>query len=226
GIAFNTTYRIIRTDGETRHIRALARVIQNERLPPVLVGTNWDVTDHVVAAQALADEKERLRVMLQSIGEAVICTDLRNCVTFMNQAAAALIEREAAQAIGLRLETVFAPVHEETGLPLPASTLLAIREKRTVEGGEHAVLVRADGSRRSVRDLASPIVASTGETVGSVLVVQDTTNSRALQRDLAYAATHDMLTGLKSRVAFEGALAEAVASARTAGKQHALLYID
>lgn len=223
---FNTVYRIIRPDGDIRHIRALARVVRNHGLPPVLVGTNWDITEQVLAAQALADEKERLRITLQSIGEAVICTDTENRVTFMNAAAAALVQCAGAAMLGMPLESLFRPVHEETGLELASSTRAAMREKRTVEHEQPGALLRRDGSRRSIHDLASPVVASTGELVGSVLVIQDTTAARLLQRELAHAASHDMLTGLRSRAAFETTLTSAIDSARAGARQHALLYID
>jgi diguanylate cyclase (GGDEF)-like protein/PAS domain S-box-containing protein len=223
---YSTTFRIIRSDGEIRYIRELARVVQSERLPPVQVGTNWDVTDQVLAAQALADEKERLRIMLQSIGEAVICTDKQDRITFVNGAAETLLQRQAADVLDQPLDDVYHPVHEESGLGFESSTRAAMREGRTIDRDQHGILVRGDGSRRSIHDLASPLITSTGETVGSVLVIQDTTAARALQRDLAYAATHDMLTGLKSRVAFESELTEALEDARTEGNRHALLYID
>jgi diguanylate cyclase (GGDEF)-like protein len=59
-----------------------------------------------------------------------------------------------------------------------------------------------------------------------VLVVQDITAARALQRDLAYAASHDALTGLKCRSAFEQALVEVIAGAHETACRHALLYVD
>ena len=223
---FSTIFRIIRPDGRVRHIRALARVVRSAGMAPVIVGTNWDVTEQVLAAQALADEKERLRITLQSIGEAVICTDVANRVTFMNKAAEKLTQWPPALVNGLPLEVMFQPVHEDTAEPLPPTTKAAMAGRRTIEQEQHGVLVRGDGTRRSVRDVASPVITSTGEIVGSVLVIQDTTAARALQRDLAYAATHDMLTGLKSRAAFEAALAKAVESARSGATRHALLYID
>ncbi|MGE3830615.1 MAG: EAL domain-containing protein [Parvibaculaceae bacterium] len=223
---FSTVFRIVRPDGRIRHIRELARVVRSSGMAPIVVGTNWDVTDQVLAAQALADEKERLRITLQSIGEAVICTDVGNRVTFMNKAAEKLTQWPPALVNGLPLEVVFQPVHEDTGEPLPSTTQAAMSGRRTVEQEQHGVFVRGDGTRRSVRDVASPVITSTGDIMGSVLVIQDTTAARALQRDLAYAATHDMLTGLKGRVAFEAALAEAVASARNGAGRHALLYID
>ena len=225
-VPFNAVLRAVWPNGRVRHIRALARVVRSSGMAPIIVGTNWDVTDQVLAAQALADEKERLRITLQSIGEAVICTDVGNRVTFMNKAAEKLTQWPPALVIGMPLEVLFQPVHEESGEPLPSTTQAAMNSRRTVEQEQHGVLVRSDGSRRSVRDVASPVITSTGDIIGAVLVIQDTTAARALQRDLAYAATHDMLTGLKGRAAFESALAEAVASAKTGANRHALLYID
>jgi diguanylate cyclase (GGDEF)-like protein/PAS domain S-box-containing protein len=225
GSPFDLIFRIVRSDG-IRHIHALARLVSGRDLPPVLLGTNWDVTDQVRAAQALADEKERLRIVLQSIAEAVVCTDLDGDVTFINEAAAKLMMCSAAATIGQPLSGVYAPIHEETGEPLQLSTRAAISEKRTIEGEEHGVLVRPDGSRHAIRDLASPLVTTTGETLGSVLVIQDITASRALQRDLAYAASHDALTGLKSRMSFRAALGDALEEARATGAQHALLFVD
>ena len=61
---------------------------------------------------------------------------------------------------------------------------------------------------------------------GAVLVFQDVTQSRALQRQLAYSAAHDDLTGLPNRAAFERALNDAIASARNGRRSHCLIYLD
>jgi diguanylate cyclase (GGDEF)-like protein/PAS domain S-box-containing protein len=225
-LSFDTVFRIIRTDGEVRHIRGLARVIRVADGPPVLVGTNWDVTEQVLAAQALADEKERLRITLRSIGDAVICTEVDGTVTMMNSAAEALTLLRETAAVGRPIEATFRALGEEDGQPLASSVAEAIRTCRTFEQTEPGVLIRPDGSRRSIRDLASPVVTGKGQIIGSVLVVQDVTAARALQRDLAHAASHDALTGLKCRSAFEEALVEAIAGAQETACRHALLYVD
>lgn len=220
----SSEYRIIRTDGQIRHVRTLARVITSGSR--MLVGTESDITEHVVAAQALAAEKERLRITLQSIGDAVICTGTDDRINFMNNAAETLLQRTQSELLGAPLRAHFCPSDDETGAPLASSTQVAMRELRSVEHEQHGRLDRADGSMRSVREIASPVIASTGEIVGSVLVIQDNTAARALQRELAHAATHDRLTGLKSRSAFEGELGEALDNARQEAGSHALLYID
>jgi diguanylate cyclase (GGDEF)-like protein len=62
--------------------------------------------------------------------------------------------------------------------------------------------------------------------VGSVLVFQDVTQNRAMQRQLSHSANHDDLTGLPNRAAFDRALNGAIATARDGNRQHGLLYID
>jgi diguanylate cyclase (GGDEF)-like protein len=65
-----------------------------------------------------------------------------------------------------------------------------------------------------------------GEIIGAVLVFQDITQSRALQKDLAHSAMHDGLTGLPNRSAFERMLNEAGEQARRELREHALCFID
>lgn len=220
------TFRIVRSNGEIRHIRGLARCICQEHGAEVMIGSSWDVTEQVSAAEALSAEKERLRITLQSIADAVICTDVFGRVSFMNIAAETLTGYVEPLALGQTLDVIYRPIHEETETALPAIGVEAIRRRSAVEQSEPAVLVRRDGSRRAIRDIASPVIAANGEVVGAVLVVQDVTAARALQRDLARAATHDALTGLKNRAYFSGAVGQAIADAASTGAPAALLFVD
>ena len=47
-------------------------------------GVDRDITQRQYAEQALQDEKERLRVTLRSIGDAVITTNTEGKITFLN----------------------------------------------------------------------------------------------------------------------------------------------
>src|SRR5690606_14387533 len=79
---------------------------------------------------------------------------------------------------------------------------------------------------RDIRCIASPVVGEDGVVTGAVLVFQDVTQSRNLQRQLAHSAAHDDLTGLPNRAAFERALADSIASARDNDRYHCLVYLD
>jgi len=65
-----------------------------------------------------------------------------------------------------------------------------------------------------------------GEIVGAVLVMQDVTSSRALQRELVHSATHDPLTGLPNRAAFARVLDKARKQASNESREHALCFLD
>lgn len=225
GKPMKTRYRIVKPGGEIRHVFALARLIRHETAPTLLMGSIWDVTDEVISAEALAREKELYRITLHSIGDAVLTTDVENRIAFANPAAETLLLRSAGELIGLQLDHVLELIGEDTGDPVPLSTRLAMAAGATVEGAENSLLVRADGRRHSLRELASPLFDPAGAITGSVLVIQDITSARNLQRQLSHAASHDALTGLLNRVAFESMTAAAIGKIG-GGIHHALLYID
>ena len=223
GEPMKMSYRIIKPDGEVRYVFALARLVRREGMPAMLMGSIWDITEQVQSAEALAREKDLYRVTLQSIGDAVLTTSVDDTITFVNPAAERLLLRPAAELIGSHVGEVLCLVDEKSGHVLTSSTMRAMESRSTVDRVEDAVVVRTDGERRSIRDLASPIFNAGGGVAGSVLVVQDITNARNLQRELSHAATYDALTGLLNRRAFETAVTPILA--RSDGT-HSLLYID
>ena len=178
-----------------------------------------------LAAAQLADEKERLRVTLNSIGDAVICTDAATCITFMNPVAEKLTGVSSAQAMGASLDEIYAPVDEESGDKITSVAIVSGLRQR-VEHNNRAVLLKKDGSRCSIREVVSPILNERGEFSGSVIVFQDFTDARTLQRELAHAAAHDSLTGLANRATLMNAISGLAQTAAQAGMEHLLLYVD
>jgi diguanylate cyclase (GGDEF)-like protein/PAS domain S-box-containing protein len=195
------------------------------------IGTHTDITAQKKAqarlaetAAALRAEKERLRVTLHAIGDAVICTDASENVSFMNAAAEALTGRTADESIGRPLAEIYCPRDEETDEAISVADEIAGGKARA---HNRAVIVRPDGSRSSIRQVVSPII-TTGEVMnGSVIVFQDVTDARTLQRQLAHAASHDSLTGLANRASFLATMRELLDEARNDdAARHQLLFID
>jgi diguanylate cyclase (GGDEF)-like protein len=62
--------------------------------------------------------------------------------------------------------------------------------------------------------------------MGAVTVFRDVTQERRQQHELSYQASHDVLTGLVNRRAFNEQLQRAVDGARRGTGEHVLLYID
>jgi len=203
-------YRIITPGDEVRHIMALMKIVMDGTRPKRLIGTNRDVTSEVVAAEALATEKETLRVTLHSIRDAVVATDGKDRITYANDAALQLFGGGAERIIGN-----------------PIEDWLQGEGRNLLDDSADALLVMAgnDGSQRLVRHTAVPIrMGAAGDVSGSVHTFQDVTEEQERKRELAHAARHDSLTGVFNRGAFEEALGEAI----DAGPHtpFALLYID
>jgi PAS domain S-box-containing protein len=144
-----------------------------------------DVTEARRAEEALAEQKEWLETTLESIGDAVIATDPRGNVVFMNPIAEHLTGRRAAEALGLPCDDVFRIANESTRLPAvnPVSRVLA--EGAVVGLANHTVLISADGTERPIDDSGAPIRNRDGRIVGVVLVFRDVSERRrvAIERE-------------------------------------------
>lgn len=190
------------------------------------LGTDTDISTLKAVEAALAAEKERLRVTLQSIGDGVISADAEGRVIFMNPMAEEMTDWSAADAVGRKVEEVFSVVDDVSGERLtdPVKEALTRGELYHLEGD--AVLFSRSGQRRSIRDSAAPVRTPEGELLGAVLVFQDVTQAHALQKELAHSAVHDSLTELPNRKAFERALTEGIDQARQGQREHALCFVD
>ncbi|MEO9230678.1 MAG: PAS domain S-box protein [Devosia sp.] len=190
------------------------------------VGTDTDITRLKTAEAQVAEERERLRVTLDSIGEGVISTDAEGCVRFMNPVAEALTGWEKSQAIGRALAEVFATKHEATGASAQdvIADCLALGGPREI--ADDVMLVARNGNGRGVSGTASPVKDANGRTIGAVLVFKDVTNLQQAQRQLTHSANHDGLTDLPNRSALVRALSEAARAASSGEQTSALCFID
>jgi diguanylate cyclase (GGDEF)-like protein/PAS domain S-box-containing protein len=229
---FEAEFRMRHKDGRWIWILDRGKVLERDEAGNALraIGTHTNITrlkeaeQHIAeSALQLADEKERLRVTLEAIGDAVICTDGQDRITFMNPMAEKLAKVESEQAVGEALDRFYRSVDEDSGESLfPAGSGVLDRVKHN----SRAVLVRHDGSRCSIREVISPIVTGRNEYSGSVIVFQDVSDARALQRELAYQASHDALTGLANRSSFMQTIQRLVEDVRRSGGEHQLIYLD
>jgi len=217
-------FRVSLANARPRHLQIQAELIESARgLPGRLVGTLRDVTSAQKLSEALVEERERLQVTLGSIGEAVVTTDLDGAVTFLNDAAAAMVGWTLEEAEGRPLGEV---LNVGPGLSDAAILDAAARVVTDPSSGrlrQEARLTTRDGRAFDIESTAAPMRTPLGEGIGAVLVLRDVTEAQELQRRLAHAATHDALTGLANRSLFQDRLAEAVAD--TTG-EHALCFID
>jgi diguanylate cyclase (GGDEF)-like protein/PAS domain S-box-containing protein len=190
------------------------------------VGTDTDITSLKRAEAALAEERERLKVTLESISDGVISTDRAGRIRFMNATAEQMTGWTSSEAVGRSVDQAFNIIQDsvESVAVNPVAECLA--RELVCHSGDDFVLLGRSGERRDVRASAAPVRTPHGAIIGAVLVFQDITQSRTLQRELAHSATHDSLTGLPNRLAFERALHKCVEQARREHRGHVLCFVD
>jgi PAS domain S-box-containing protein len=137
-----------------------------------------------------------LRVTLTSIGDAVIATDSKGHISFVNPVAESLTGWTTDEAVGLPISQVFRVVNEQTGQPLEEPVTRVLREGCAVALANHAALITKDGRIVPVEDTAAPIMAATGEVIGAVLVFHDVTQKRRAEEK-----QHQLNIALENRVA-------------------------
>ncbi len=143
-----------------------------------------DVTEQFLAEQSLAQEKERLQVTLQSIGDAVIATDPKGRITLMNAVAESLTEWPQHQAIGKPLVNVFKIINEATRLTCDNPFEKVMESGQIVELANHTVLVSKSGKEYLIADSGSPIRDTRGNIIGVVLVFRDVSEKRKTENEL------------------------------------------
>jgi len=129
--------------------------------------------------------EQNLAVTLDSIGDAVLTTDIDRCVTRMNPIAEQLTGWPIAEAIGRPVHEVFRIVNEQTRAPAEIPVDAALRTGAVQSLANHTVLIGRDGTECSIADSAAPIRDSKGAIIGVVLIFRDVSQQRVAARALA-----------------------------------------
>lgn len=130
------------------------------------------------AERDLEAERERLRITLASIGDAVITTGPDGRVTFLNGVAESLTGWTLAEATGRPLPEIFRIVDEFSREPVEDPAVRALRAGAVVGLANHTILIARDGTERPIDDSAAPMRDGAGNPVGAVLVFRDATERR------------------------------------------------
>ncbi len=136
------------------------------------------------ARRASEEQREWLRVTLDSIGDAVITTDTEGRITFLNPVAQRLTGWSQADAQGQPLTAVFAILNEQTREPVENPVSKVLSEGVIVGLANHTVLLARDGSVTPIDDSAAPIRDSMGSLLGVVLVFRDVSGQRQAQNEI------------------------------------------
>jgi len=158
-----------------------------EQLQAVTVSKNTlqrEIEERKKVEAALLEQREWLRVTLNSIGDAVMATDTEGRISFLNPVASALTGWPAQEAQGRPIQNVLRTVNELTGDPAEDIVKRVMADGRIVNMANHTALVRRDDLRIPIEDSAAPITDSAGALLGVVIVFHDVTEKRHAQEAL------------------------------------------
>lgn len=194
---FDKEYQIRKVStGETIWVHGLGTVFYDDNNKPVsMIGTIQDINKkkifleyHKQIEMQLFEEKERLRITFESIGDGIITVDTNAIVNSLNKNAEKLTGWKSEEAVGKPFNDVFIIKNELTGLSSKNPVEEVLKNDLVFELENHAILTSKDDRKHDISDSASPIKNRQGETVGVVMVFRDVTEKKTSERELKQAA--------------------------------------
>ena len=178
------------------------------------------------AEDKLAEERERLKITLGSINDAVVTTDAHTRITYLNAAAQSLLGLDLASVENRRVDEVIHFMDPQSSRAAENLIAQSALHGKVLTREQPCLLHRSDGTVRYVIDTVSPVLDTAGLVTGLVIVFRDATQEASRARDLLHRALHDPLTGLSNRDDFRQRLNAAFQKASHLNRPAALLAID
>ena len=176
------------------------------------------------AEAELFAQGERLQVTLGSIGDAVLSTDDRGHVLFMNRVAERLSGWSIDEARGRPARDILRMTCDDMTDYDPIGGTLVGQQRDTTAA--NLLLGDRRGGVAAVEESASPVCDREGVVIGAVIVLRDVSEARRMAVRMSHLARHDTLTDLPNRRLVEDRLAVALEQARSGLRHVAVLYID
>jgi PAS domain S-box-containing protein len=201
-----------RKDGSTFPVELRTFLLREGDRPSAMWAIVRDVTDRKqseIATRYLLEqvqaEKDLLAALLESIGDEVWFADPQGRFTLANRAALAQFRMAAAKDRSVEEMARSLEVLRADGTPRPLEETPPLRALRgeEVRGQEEIVRTPATGELRHRQVTATPVRDRSGRILGSVSVVRDVTELRALQAHLALASRLAAMGTLVAGVAHE-----------------------
>ncbi|MFA3783901.1 PAS domain S-box protein [Melioribacteraceae bacterium 4301-Me] len=136
------------------------------------------------AEVSLAEREDNLRITLNSIGDAVIATDIEGKITSMNPVAEELTGYNFEDVKNRKLEEVFNIVNAQTGEKVLDPVKKVLMTGKIVGLANHTKLISKSGEEYQIADSAAPIINEDGIVSGVVLVFRNVTQEYKMRENL------------------------------------------
>jgi diguanylate cyclase (GGDEF)-like protein/PAS domain S-box-containing protein len=181
------------------------------------------------AAEAILLEKEVADATLDSIEEAVLRTDIRGNVRYLNRMAETMTGWLRNEALGRPVADVLRIIDGINRAAVGNAVEIVMQEDKTAgvkTNRINCILVRRDGCEFGIENKVTPIHGQNGEVTGALVAFHDVSAARARSLEMSRLAQHDSLTGLPNRVLFHDRITQAISLAVRQGTELAVLFVD
>jgi diguanylate cyclase (GGDEF)-like protein/PAS domain S-box-containing protein len=208
--------------------RQEARILRDrtEELHESNVQLQEEISRRKTLEQSLFEEKQLIETTLHSIGDAVITTDPRGRVTYLNPVAEQLTGWSEQEALYKPLTEIFPVINESTREPMEDPVSRCLAHGHVVSLSNNVSLINRHGHEFAIEDSAAPIRRQDGRILGAVMVFKDVSEKRRLIQQISHQAQHDSLTGLVNRLEFHHQLERLLDQVQSNDGEHALCYLD
>lgn len=162
-----------------------------------------DITEEVRNRKRVWESEEKYRITLNSIGDAVITTDIDGKIHMMNSPAEKLTGWKREEALGTSLEEVFVIVNAFSRKTVESPVRKVLKTGNIVGLANHTVLISKNGSEHQIADSGAPIKNDQGDIQGVVLVFRDVTETYRLQEQLRQSEKMDAMGRMASGLAHD-----------------------
>ena len=165
----------------------------------------------------------RLRRLVDTVPAMISTVDPSGRITLINSAHKRLYGIDPAAATGRTLAQVHGDDYATQHVVLNAKVF---ETGETVPSFEHEVIAPGSTEEHTLLTTKSPLFDEAGRVAEVVTVSLDVTELKRAEAQIRHQAGHDALTGLPNRALFKDFVEHALARARRANAQVALLLLD
>ena len=207
-------------DSHKRAVWIAVGVFASLSLVILILGNN--VRRRQRAERRLRANQDRFRDFAESAADWFWETDTQMRFTYVSRRSQDVLGVPRDELLGLTMGEVFTTEDEESEFPSPRDVAEGRRQSFQVQ----SFWRRPDGVRRVIATSGKPIQDPEQGFQGYRGTSRDISDSYDLTEELGYQATHDTLTNLLNRRAFEQRLQKLLSSIKESPGNHALCYLD
>ncbi len=186
-----------------------------------LGGLNQEISELAQARRALEESERRFKDFAETAADYFWETDADGRFIYLSESFQRVRGISVEEVLGRSRREAFGEALEEN-VGSEHAVAIQARESFTVELSRR----RPDGSVVRLESTGKPVFDESGRFRGYRGTTRDITNAHVLSEKLTHQATHDALTGLLNRRAFEDRMNRVLEAARVDGSEHVMCYLD